>query len=135
MKNKKLGGRGMAWSLSKITVLLGALMLFMILWSFYKGFVEINATDSGIREAINMARVIDEIGSSPSYCETRYESPKVLSGNGYGFTIVPGRVTILMNGTGRNSSARFISELGDNLSAPGGYELRIRKDGNLVEVS
>lgn len=125
----------MAWGLSKITVLLGAIMLFTILWSFYTSFIEINAMDSGIQEAINIARIIDETGSSPSLCEIRYKSPERLSGEIYAIEIVPGTVIVSLDDIEMNYSASFISELKDNFSAPGGSELRIKTDDKFIEIS
>jgi|GEM_PF-2261294 len=134
MKNKKLGRKGLMWSLPKITVLLGAIMLFTILWSLYTNFIKINAMDSAIRESRNIARIIDEVGSSPSLCEIRYKSPEMLSGDSYEIEILPNKVIISMNDTGMNYSASFISEIEDNFSTSGGAELRIKKDDKFIKI-
>ncbi|OYT42379.1 MAG: hypothetical protein B6U86_00370 [Candidatus Altiarchaeales archaeon ex4484_43] len=135
MKNKKLGRKGLIWGLPKIMVLLGAIMLFTVLWSLYTNFIKINAMDSGIRESRNIARIIDEIGSSPSLCEIGYKSPERLSNGIYEIEIVPKKVIISLNDTGMNYSASFISEIGDNISTSGGTELRIKKDHRSIKIA
>jgi hypothetical protein len=134
MKNKKFGVRGMIWCLSKITIPLGAVMLFTLLWIFHTNLIEVNAMDSAIQESRNMARVIDEVGSSPSACEIKYETPGRLSGRLYEIKIVTGEVIISLSDHGMNYSALFTSKLRDNISAVGGSVLGIRKDNGVIEI-
>lgn len=135
MEKNRLGVQGMIWSLSKITVLLGAVMLFTILCIFHVKLIEVNAMDSAIRESRNIARVLDEVGSSPSTPEVRYETLERLSGMVYEIKIVSGRVFIYLNDSGMNYSASFTSKLRHNISAFGGSVLDIRKDDGFIEIS
>ncbi|RLI92917.1 MAG: hypothetical protein DRO89_01160 [Candidatus Altiarchaeales archaeon] len=132
MKNKN--EKGMVWGLSKIMILLGAIILFTILCSLYTNFIKINAMDSTIQETRNIARIIDEIGSSPSSCEIRYKSRERLSDAIYEIEIVPRKVTISLNDTEMNYSASFISEIEGNFSSLGGLELRIKKEHGFIKI-
>lgn len=127
------GCRGMVWGLSKIAVLLGAVMFFTVLWSFHSAFDGINSHDSVVQESHNIAFIIDSVGSSPSYCEVTYETPETLSSRFYSIVFNPGNVSISLD-DGVNHHVSFLSNVDGNLSLVGGGFLRIIKRNETVEV-
>ncbi len=133
MKKRKRESKGSMWGLTKITVLLGVIMLYMILLSFHVGFQEINVRDSAICEAQNIAGVIDHVGSS--CCEVSYNTPEQLSGQVYRIDVIKRRVKIEINGGEVKESASFLSEIESNFSCIGGQTLKIKKYSRGVEVS
>ncbi len=135
MGSRNPGCRGLVWGLSNIAVLFGVVLLFTILWTLYLNILEVNAVDSAVWESRNIARILDEIGSSPSYCEVGYKLPDRLSGRGYGIRIVPGKVVLSLYDSGVNYTASFTSDLGGNFSAAGGAGLRIKNQDRFIEIS
>jgi hypothetical protein len=130
----RLGSRGAA-GVSVAAALFGAVMFFGVLYVLYSGIGDAVARSSAVREAANVASVLDSVGSSPAYCKTEYMTPPKLSGKSYMLYISGDHVIISLSSPSYDGSAVFYSHLSKNFSGPGGSNLTIIKDNNKLEVT
>lgn len=115
--------------------LFGAVMFAGVLYVLYSGISDAAARGSAIREAADVAAVLDSVGSSSAYCKAEYETLPKLSGRTYMLHVSGNRVLISLSSPPYNGSAVFFSHLSKNFSAPGGANLTIIKNNTVLEVT
>jgi hypothetical protein len=130
----RLGNHGAA-GVSVAAALFGAVMFFGVLYVLYSGISDAAARSSAVREAANVAAVLDSVGSSPAYCKAEYRTPDKLSGKAYMLHISGDHVIISLSSPAYNGRAIFFSRLTKNFSGAGGSNLTIIKDNNKLEVT
>ncbi len=120
----------MTWELSKVAILIFGIMLFAALWQFHEDYKSLQATDEGIQEARNIARIIDEVGSSQSEITIRYKLPDTILGEDYSIQIQSGNVIVNLGGRylGISRKSSFASSFSGNIIRQGGATISIIKN-------
>lgn len=128
------GRRGNA-AITGLAALIGAVMFFSVLHVFYTGVNDVTARSSAVRQAADVAAILDSVGSASAYCKADYRLPDKISGEAYVLRISGDHVIVSLSSPYYNASSVFFSPLSKNFSAPGGANLTIIKDNGLLEVT
>jgi hypothetical protein len=128
------GSRGNT-AITGLAAFLGAVIFFLVLYGLYAGINDVAARSSAVREAGNVAAVLDSVGSAPAYCRVKYLLPDKLFGRAYLLHISGNHVTISLSSPAYNGSAIFLTNLSDDFSASGGVNLTITKNNTVFEVT
>jgi len=132
---RTISGRRGNTAITGLAAFLGAVIFFLVLYGLYAGINDVAARSSAVRQAGNVAAVLDSVGSCPAYCRAKYMLPDKLFGRTYLLRISGNRVTISLSSPQYNASGVFFSNLSDDFSASGGVNLTITKNNTVFEVT
>lgn len=130
MKNKKLGSGGEFWELSKLAVLIAGVMIFTIMWGFYNEYCRMEAVTWASHTSRDIARVLDEVASSPNYLKVEYDLPEKGIVQDYEINICPSWVLVHLRGeySGIQRSAAVRSRIDSNVSYSPGSVIIIERN-------
>ncbi|MEM4347628.1 MAG: hypothetical protein QW802_03475 [Candidatus Altiarchaeota archaeon] len=130
-RSMRCSNKGMVGELSKLAILLAALMLFSLMLYFHIDSNRILAAHEAMELSRDLGRVIDETASSTNFLRVKYELPQSILGESYEVRIKEKEVTVELKGkyAGLNYTTPFLSNaLTNNSKFVPGYVLNIEKN-------